>query len=707
MEWLTLSLQWYGILFLLGLTIIPLCSRIFNLFPDKGYPFAKILAILFLSYLTFVLGAFKLLPFTQSALFIIIIGIAFINFVVLKKKKKEKLPISIMIFEELLFFVSFLIWVYVRSQEPSIRSLEKFMDFGFINSILRARYFPPLDMWLSGSFPINYYYFGHLTGTVLIKLTHIKPSIGYNLILSTLFGLGITAVFSLVIGIIHTVKKVGSIKMIVIGLMGTILVNLGANLQTIYLFTTGYPNDHPIPFWQIMSGFNPTKYWYPNATRFIPFTIHEFPSYSYVVADLHGHVFDIPFVLLTIGILFLFFINTLREKSNKDKKILNPRHIYTVMFLGFLTAIHYMTNAFDGPIYILLSLIVLFILFKFTIRWFLYAGLLISSFITFSLPFSKHFTPFVTGIGLNCSPQFLIDIGRIGPFLFEKGNCQISPFWMLFILWGFFWICFVLFIIIKYTNTNKQSNNRIIEQSDKFIFLLFAFGTFLVIIPEFFYIKDIYPAHFRANTMFKLGYQAFIMMGIASAYTFFCIKTLKKSVSSLLLTGVFVFFFAFVASYYFFAVPSYYGTLNQISQLDGSVWLESVYPEDKEIINYLNTYEKNQPIILEAQGDSYTDFERVSAFTGLPTVAGWWVHEWLWRGSPNVISERIPDIVNLYESLDIQKTEMLIRKYKIKYIIVSKMEREKYKALYEDKFNNIGRLLFRTSNGLGSLYQAN
>jgi len=66
--------------------------------------------------------------------------------------------------------------------------------------------------------------------------------------------------------------------------------------------------------------------------------------------------------------------------------------------------------------------------------------------------------------------------------------------------------------------------------------------SFLIIIPEFFYIKDIYPAHFRANTMFKLGYQAFIIMGIASTYTFFRIKLLDK-IKKRIFVFIFIFFF--------------------------------------------------------------------------------------------------------------------------------------------------------------------
>ena len=173
------------------------------------------------------------------------------------------------------------------------------------------------------------------------------------------------------------------------------------------------------------------------------------------------------------------------------------------------------------------------------------------------------------------------------------------------------------------------------------------------------------------------------------------------------MTGVWTLFFFFVAVYPFFSVPSYYGLLNRPIELDGAKWLENDYPEDKEIIDFLNKNEKEQPVILEAQGDSYTDYERISAMTGLPTVAGWWVHEWLWRGSSDVVGKRIPEVVALYQSKDLQETKNLVEKFKIKYIIVSRLEKQKYEELQEAKFNILGRLVFKSSNGLGAIYQIN
>ncbi len=714
MNWIFITLQWYLYILILGIIFFPLTAKIFSNFADRGYAFSKTLAILFLSYAVFVLGILKILPFTQNSIFLLIIIFIIATILFIWKNKLTIKPLAIshftlFIIEELIFLAGLFFLTFIRGQEPSIHGLEKFMDYGFMKSILRSEFFPPLDIWLSRE-PINYYYFGHLTGAFLIKLIGINSAIGYNLILATILAQSASIVFSLVGNIVYLfqkiVLKIEQINLgqfILFGLLGSFIVNFGGNLHTIYAFTSGYPNDNPIPFWQILSSYDPTKYWYPNATRFIPFTIHEFPAYSYVVADLHGHVFDIPFVLLTIAILFKLFIsNFMSFRAQRPKE---AGMTWWVIFLGFMCTIHYMTNAFDGPIYLLLTGFILLALNGLSLTFLINIGILFLSFIFFSIPFSAHFSPFVSGIGVNCSLDFLVNLKKIGPFLFEKGNCQISPLWMLFILWGFFWINFILFLIIQKIKSKLPATNYQLQTFNIFFFILFSFGTFLIIIPEFFYIKDIYPAHFRANTMFKLGYQAFIIMGVASAFVFYQLKFVENFIIKIILKSIFLFFFFFIFIYSFFAFPSYYGKLDRPVELDGSQWLTTSYLEDKEIIDYLNENIANQPTILEAQGDSYTDYERISSYTGLPTVAGWWVHEWLWRGSPDAVGKRIPDVGNLYESPDIELTKSLLKKYQIEYIIISNREKEKYKKLNFEKFGQIGKKIFESTNKLGAIYQ--
>lgn len=699
MNWIFQTLQWYFALFCIGVVFFGITKKLFSSFFDQGYAFSKTVGILLLSYSAFLLANLHIAPFHTVTL-IACLCIAFLAGIYIHRTHSKKIPWKMLIFEELLFLVALFFWAFVRGQESSIRGLEKFMDFGFIQSILRAPYFPPLDMWYS-KLPINYYYFGHLTGAVQIKLSGVPAEVGYNLILATIFAQSIVSAFSLIVQIVFSFSK--KIKTaLFFGFIGTWILNFGGNLHTIYLFTAGYPVDKPVPFWEILSGYNPTKYWYPNATRFIPFTIHEFPSYSYVVADLHGHVFDILFVLLTLAILFVFFTkkHTLHSVRTEHALHLLPTTNYQLLtvLLGFMCAVHYMTNAFDGPIYLLLTSVFLLLIFRFSRSLVFHIATLFGSFILFSLPFSIHFKPFATAIGMNCAPSFLVTIGKIGPFIFEKGNCQPDPLWMLFVLWGFFFISFLLFIWGKASEKYKE------HSTDDFIFILFSFGFFLILIPEFFYIKDIYPAHFRANTMFKMGYQAFMMMSVASTYALFVISR-SLSPSRLVKKLIWIVPFLFVGVYMFYAAPSYYGALNKTPELNGALWLTSQNADTQEMIAYMNKHITGQPVILEAQGDSYTDFNHVSAYTGLPTVAGWWVHEWLWRGSSDAVGGRIPDVVDLYESKDIKKTKELIKKYDISYVVVSKLEREKYKELQEAKFLKLGKKIFESTNGFGALYQ--
>ena len=247
----------------------------------------------------------------------------------------------------------------------------------------------------------------------------------------------------------------------------------------------------------------------------------------------------------------------------------------------------------------------------------------------------------------------------------------------------------------------------ILTSSDVFILILIFFSTLLIIIPEFIYAKDIYPAHYRANTMFKLVYQSFIMLSISSGYIIFRIvlsikyyvlskNSTKKILATcyLLLTTTFVFL---VLIYPYFATTSYYGNLQTYYGLDGTAYLKKLYPTDYEAIAWINKNIKGQPVILEAQGDSYTDYGRIATHTGLPTILGWAVHEWLWRGTYDIPSPRIAEVKTLYETNDFIAEKKLIDKYTISLIFIGDLERQKYPLLNEEKFKSLGKIIYQNS----------
>ncbi len=685
-------LQWWVVLFIVGLSVLPLTSKIFSNFIDKGYIFAKILGTGILSYVVFLAGTIHILQFSQISIIIVLSLIALSNIIFLKKQRKIAEGIlSILIFEESIFLFLLFVWAFVRGTNPDIHDLEKFMDFGFINSILRSIYFPPKDMWFTPD-SINYYYFGHLMIAVLTKLSAIKSSISFNLSVATIFSLTFVGSFSIGANLLSkTSKNINKIfpLAIIAGFVSGIFVTLAGNLQTAYAFFLPYSGETPLPFWQLIfspSTF-PNSYWYPNATRFIFHTIHEFPIYSFVVSDLHAHVLSLPFVILTIAIMLSIFIS---RKLNR----------YLLLLISFVLAILYMTNTWDTITYFLLTALVIFY-----IEWknnsigksFIELIYIIILTAAFTLPFSLNFKPFAEGIGIICAPQFLINMERIGPFIFEPNHCVQSPIWQLLILYGFFifWILsFILFI--------KRETLRKIKEADIFILILISLSIFLIILPEFVYIKDIYTAHYRANTMFKFVYQAFIMLQLASAYIIVRILLKIRELKTIHIEHLLIFVIGLpilflVLSYPFFAIDSYYGSKNYYS-IDGQTYLRTLYPADYYAILWINKNIKGQPIILEAQGDSYTNYNRISANTGLPTVLGWTVHEWLWRGTYQITVPRIGDIKNLYQTSNLALAKNLIKKYSISYVYIGDLEQQKYPGLNAEKFSNLGKIVFQFGN---------
>lgn len=236
------------------------------------------------------------------------------------------------------------------------------------------------------------------------------------------------------------------------------------------------------------------------------------------------------------------------------------------------------------------------------------------------------------------------------------------------------------------------------------VFLLYC--TALLIFPEFFYFKDIYPAHFRSNTMFKLGYQAFIMLSIVSGYTI--VRMLFIKGKSKVIKGAKIVFFLFlvpqlflVSIYPLFSVRSYFNSLKEYKGLEGLTWVKVEYPDDYKAIMWMNVSLKNEnPVIVEADGDSYTDYARVSAFTGFSTVIGWPVHEWLWRGTYDVVAPRREDVRDIYESGDIETVSQILRKYSVSYIYVGQLEREKFTYLNEETFRTLGKVVFRSRDAV-------
>lgn len=725
-------LLWWLVSVIIGIGFLPLTSRIFSKFRDGGWMFARSLGIFISGYVYWLLSCAKILKFTGTNCIFVLILCAVVNYAIgyiLYRKDGKKLDVSfrLLALEEVCFLGVYLFWTYVICFNPAAYGTEKFMDYGFMTSMMRSEYLPPADPWYAGE-TINYYYGGQYLAVFLTKISGIPVGKTYNLMRSLIAAFAFVLPFSIVYQLvermqIHKKKAVSAKWCCFGGVLGGLAVAFCGNMHyVIYALI--------LPVVEKVTGKEINNYYYPNSTRYIGHnpivegdnTIHEFPSYSFVVGDLHAHMVNVMFVLVVLGIALAWALKMEQryEKIKLKEALLRPE----ILLIGFLTGMFRFTNFWDFPIYFVAGGCVVFFmnirLYKDSLKEFLITTV------------AQALEVLVVGT-IACLP-FTMSFDKIASHI--KLAHTHSALYQLVILWGLpaaIVITFLVCCIKSYCNGQKENNKKSEGQKQKnakknqkkemdlpvkeekkatlvgffvqtqvedmFIFLMGLCALGLIVMPEIIYVEDIYTTAPRANTMFKLTYQAYILFAISMGY---CLtKGIlygKKLINGFALAGLFC--LLITAGYSWNAVNSQYGDIldpSRMKGIDASIYVSESFNSDYEAIAWLNENVSGQPIILEANGDSYSGYERVSVATGLPTVMGWYVHEWLWRNDTEAQNERSADIKTIYTSSDREEVEQLIEQYDISYIYIGKLEREKFENINDTLLQELGEVAY--SNG--------
>ena len=702
-------LTWWEMLFLLGLVFMPVTSRMFRGFEDNGGMFSKVLAVAVCGYVQWLLACLKISPFTGITCVILTV-ICCLGSLLYGIKCKNRFPDSLpweqaaLVYrEEILFFLVFLFWTYLAGFHPAAHGTEKYMDFGFMQAMMRSTTLPAQDMWYAGK-PFNYYYGGQYLAVFRTKLTGTNVEVTYNLMRTMVAAFAFLLPFSLVRQMLKDKLKTGRKWSFCLGgILAGMAVSMSGNL-------------HYIIYGIILRLLKiKTDYWFPSSTRYIGFdpavtgdeTIHEFPSYSFVLGDLHAHVINVFLVLTVLGILYSW-IKTNSGKSWRQREI---------GLLGLLLGMFLFSNTWDFMIYyvVICGTLLFGNLKRYSsgscisqaLKWSViqWIELLAAAFLA-SLPFHLTFeNVMVQGIG----------IVKIH-----------TAFYQFSVLWAFPLLVCVPFVIgiLRRIGTFPEKKFRSffsnIKYSDLYGLVLVLCAIGLIFIPEFVYVRDIYEKTApRANTMFKLTYQAYIMFGIMMAYilVFFTVNRIKRCngadstvmCKGLLrcprlqsLTGIIAILVLISTCGYLENAITHWFTgfpkRNAYQTLNATNYLETAISDDAAAIRWLNDNVEGQPIILEASGDSYQDYDnRVSAMTGLPTVLGWYVHEWLWRNDLEEENQRKEDVQTIYTSSNADQIKSLIEKYKISYLFIGSCEYEKYGEINSELLASIGKVVFRQS----------
>ncbi len=783
----------------------PLSAMLFPVSRSGGFTLSKPLGFLTCGLLIWTLTYLKIGRLNLVFIILSVIALAFACWYPKKLRdnavemlSREDTLISI-ITEETIFALALTMLCFYKGMNPNINGQEKFMDYGFMMSMVRNSSLPANAIWLSG-YSINYYYFGQYIYALLIRLSFLDTGVTYTLSMCCSIALPFSMCFSIGKMLVDTAAELGAkfgrFIASICGLITAFAVCIFGNSHSFFYDPDSIGNGllNTFSSWGINVG-TTDHFYYPDSTRFIgynpdsatiegiknggDYTIEEFPFYSYLVGDLHAHVCSTMVVLLifALAVTLISKVFDPYKEQKTWKMILTPETIA----IGCLLGVCQMTNYWDFLIYFIFGSMLLLVYNTYRSKKFASIVGTIIFFVTIAAILGVYlaaaYNPIVHTILqiLICALAFLgftkfpCALSRTSAgmgfffaaatlvslpfnFCFDMISNKITPcvnhssLYQLYILWGTHVIICVIFMVfvIIFNRKSKDSNNPVEKffkernPIDVFICGSIVVGIMLLIAPEIFYVRDIYTGgYLRSNTMFKFTYAGFIMLSICMVYAVFRLMFMYNrkgefSTATFVISIVFCFFLLIPAHYTLTSLKQRCGEISRenYKTLDGTAYLltyTSPYTNNvtsgnltdyAACIEWFNTEVEGDPVILEAYGLSYTDYNIVSAYTGLPSVCGWQTHEWLWRfhgivdeetdllvSDPDqdvwelYLTPRHYDIDMMYTSEDPEVVYELLKKYNVSYVIIGDLERGKYSGVdHTALFASFGRIVFTSGD---------
>ncbi len=701
MSWFDEALRWYVVSLAAGLAFAPLTRWLFRRLPGDGAWFARPVGLLGVVWPVWSLSSITPLPFSDAALWVMLaIGAAGNWGYVVSRRQYDRGWLRSLITAEIVFLVAFAAFLVYKGFTPRITGTEKPMDVGFLAATMRATNMPPPDEWMAGE-TINYYYLGYLLNGVLARLTGLPSWIAFNLALASTFAMTLTASAGLASALAGRI--VGRRLVWFAAVAGGFLVVIGGNLRTIVRLLED-PRGTWDAFYFAGPGWQASRVVVDHGWSLDGETINEFPSFSFVLGDLHPHVTALPFTIVALAIAVSFF---LREKTEWDPR--NWRAWAEIGLAGAIIGSLYPLNSWDFPTYIGAAAIGLLIGTGFTSAFVAQVILLGGAAILAWSPFWLTFVPFAGGD--------VSDVPNIPGVRFIAKN--IAPYdgpWTdageYLTVFGMLWLIAVAYLAVETLDartsdelTPDQSGstrkwivaaivvyalvaiampapvlllagiplalalNLAIRRWDEGVpvaailpsLYVVAFGATMA--TEFFYVRDVFNSRF--NTLFKIYYQVWTILGVAGAVALVQLwqRFAARQALRYVMAAVIAVFFIAGVSYPIVGMHAW-ASVGQINP-DGS-WLgldglkqhgeDSGFdppieggrsPDDVAAIRWLNDNAREGDVLLEAPGCQYRigyelPTSRFSAFTGIPTIIGWDGAEDQWRGGQPDLDNGIP-----------------------------------------------------------------
>ena len=757
------ALWWLFTVEVLGLVAFPLAFFLLPRLTDRGYSLSKPLGILVIGYLSWILSQAHILPSVRLSLVFLLLLMGGLSAwygwrcrYELKKFVVEEWKLLVAI--EAVFLLVFLGWALFRAYDPAIDHTEQPMDLAFLNASIRSDYGPVEDPWLKGE-SVSYYYFGYWMMGAVSEIAAVPSRISFNLSLALIPAMAAAGVFGLVYSVVSA-EAARRRQALMAGAAAAVLLGVAANLEGVLEFMRIHGvGAQGFWDWVRVDGLDGPDssaggvwkpddfWWWFRATRVIntfdggqgiDYTIQEFPFFSFMLGDLHPHVMSIPFALLFVGFCWNFF------KSPGDSWGAGDRAgALTIVAMGLALGGLAFTNMWDLPTFSVLFLGVAALRSYGTsggsawavIRDVVPMGVaVIGLAVLLFLPYYLSFTGSVTGIehvvtGTRPVHWFLVWgplLAVVTPFVIAtfvrtglgEGWRHMAALALLVAflpymawaflhleaqdttrgLWGrFFHVAPFAALVgaaVYGAFWNARRNGPTVKT---FALLLSAMGLLLIMGPELLFVSDAFKT--RMNTVFKLYYQAWILLAAASGLAIYYWSSWRGSVTgwarslNTAWTVVFLVLAAGALYYPAAAAASKGGPFGSGATLDGLAYVARSRPAEREAIAFVRDNVDPDSGIVEAVGEWF-DAGLISRSTGVPTIFNWPGHEIQWRGSADKFKGREVDVARIYQTQDPDEVRNLLARYDVEYVYVGPRERERYGTDGLDKFRSFMETVF-------------
>jgi YYY domain-containing protein len=595
---------------------------------------------------------------------------------------------SLALWAEGVFLAAFAAMALLVAFAPDVWGTEKPMDMAIVSALLSSERFPPHDPWMAGE-DLNYYYLGHLMAALLVRLSGVDPAVGYNLALAAFYALSATTAF----GLGAAAAAAADRRAVRGGLATVALVLVVGTLEAARRLIR---HDGPL-----------AEYDWFAAARAIEEVITEFPAFSWVLGDLHGHLLAIPVTLLALAFAL--------------QHILAGPRLAATLAWGAITGLLYAISAWSAPVLAGLGLLAIAAVAREhgVRRSIFHATAFLAAAVIAVAPFLATFEPAARGFGW-------VDGRRpFGAWLWDQLLLYGLLVWLLAAAFGaalrradrparvLGWGGAIVLAAGTVAAAVADLGGVVLLGAlaaaalagvlrsgaapvERFLWLATFGGLTCLALPEVIYVRDEFDgsALFRMNTVFKFGYNAWLLLATGAAVALAISPALlprrRARVPWLAVAGV----LGLLALAFPIAGPyARTGGFAAEPRLDGLAWLDLQAPGDRGAIAWLRQHAAPDAVVLESTGDDYSSFghARISTFTGRPTVMGWEGHELQFHHDPG---QRRAGVAAAYRATTAADARAFLTRYGIDYVVVGPIERTDHGDAGVAKWDELGERIY-------------